>query len=188
MRRKTIKKVLLYVLGGVCAILIIGFLIPEHYQMPCGNTSSYNHQSFWWHPWTRGMEGSPHYGVDIFGKEGIPVNPSVAGIVIYSGWFGDISGNMIVILGPKWRLHEYGHMQENYVKRGQFVNHDTVIGLLGKTGNAANTPAHVHYTIVTPIPYPWLYNRIYGKGNQPDKFNWMKMFYLNPDEYLRPRE
>ena len=31
---------------------------------------------------------------------------------------------------------------------GQIVGHDTVIGLLGKTGNAAKTPAHLHYTIL----------------------------------------
>ena len=56
---------------------------------------------------------------------------------------------------------------------------------IGRTGNAAKTPAHVHYTIVTPVPHFWLYNRVYGNGNQPKKFNWMKMFYLNPDDYLR---
>jgi len=179
------KKILLWIVGALTGVFAAGLLIPEHYQMPCGTTSSYNHQSFWWHPWTRGVNGSPHYGVDIFGKEGTPVHPSVGGMVIYSGWRGNIAGNMIVILGPKWRLHAYMHMKENHVKRGQFVNHDTVIGLLGKTGNAAKTPAHVHYTIATPVPYPWLYNREYGNGSQPAKFNWMKMFYLNPDVYLR---
>lgn len=167
------------------AVFIVGLLIPENYRMPCGMTSSYNHESFWYNPWTRGKNGTPHYGVDIFGKEGIKVRPTVGGVVIYSGWFGDISGNMIVVLGPKWKIHEYCHLKENFVKPGQIVGHDTVIGLLGRTGNAARTPAHVHYTIVTPVPYFWLYNMVYGNGKQPQKYNWMKMFYLNPDDYLR---
>ena len=136
------KKLIKYLIITVVTLFMIGLLIPERYQMPCGTTASYNHQSFWYHPWTRGVNGSPHYGVDIFGKEGTEVRPSVGG-------------------------------------------HETVIGLLGRTGNAAKTPAHVHYTIVTPVPHFWLYNRVYGNGNQPKKFNWMKMFYLNPDDYLR---
>lgn len=168
-------------------IIIIGFMLPERYQMPYGATGDYNHQSFWWHPWTRGAQGSPHRGVDIFGREGAEVHPAVGGIVIYSGWYGDVSGNMIVVLGPKWKLHEYMHLKETNVHFGQIVKHDSVIGLLGRTGNASKTPAHVHYSIVTPFPYFWLYNREYGKGNQPKQFNWMKMFWLNPDKYLEMR-
>lgn len=175
------KKILI----GLLAIFLVGLLLPEHYQMPAGTTDSYNHQSFWWHPWTRGVNGSPHTGVDIFGKEGTEVRPSVGGIVIYSGWYSDISGNMIVVLGPKWKLHQYIHMKESFVHPVQFVSHDTIIGLLGKTGNAAKTPAHVHYGIVTPLPHFWLYGHQYGNGKQPAQFNWMKMFWLNPDDYLR---
>ena len=113
-------------------------------------------------------------------KEGTEVRPSVGGIVIYSGKFSEVSGNMIMVLGPKWKIQEYCHMKENFVRPGQIIGHETVIGLLGRTGNAAKTPAHVHYTIVTSVPHFWLYNRVYGNGNQPKKFNWMKMFYFNP--------
>ena len=181
-------KVIRVILIAAVAVFITGLLLPERYQMPCGTTNSYNHQSFWWHPWTRGVNGSPHTGVDIFGKEGIDVRPSVGGIVLYSGWFGDISGNMIVVLGPKWKLHEYIHMKESFVEPGQIVTHDTVIGLLGKTGNAAKTPAHVHYSIVTFVPHIGQYVRVYGNNEQPQKYNWMKMFWLNPDDYLRRHE
>ena len=38
---------------------------------------------------------------------------------------------------------------------------------------------------MTPLPYFWLYNREYGRGGQPERFNWMKMFWLNQDDYLR---
>lgn len=43
----------------------------------------------------------------------------------------------------------------------------------------------MHYTILTPVPHFQLYDKVYGNGRQPEKFNWQKMFYLNPDEYLR---
>ena len=69
------------------------------------------------------------------------------------------------------------HLKENFLSPGQIVGHDMVIGLLEKTGNAAKTPAHMHYSILTPVPHFWLYNKIYCK----------KMFYLNPDEYLRSK-
>lgn len=179
------RKTIHIVIFAALIILILGLLLPERYIMPAGDTRSYNHQSFWWHPWTRGVNGSPHYGVDIFGKEGTDVHPAVGGIVIYSGWYGDISGNMVVVLGPKWKFHEYMHLKEIHVHWGQIVSHEDVIGLLGRTGNASKTPAHVHYSIISCVPYPWLYNKVYGVGNQPRKFNWMKMFFLNPDEYLR---
>ena len=61
------------------------------------------------------MNGSPHCGVDIFGKEGTEVRPSVGGVVLYSGWFDDVVGNMIVVLGPKWKLHEYMHLKKSFV-------------------------------------------------------------------------
>lgn len=77
------------------------------------------------------------------------------------------------------------HLGESHVRPGQVVRKGATIGLLGKTGNASKTPAHVHYTILTPLPHIWLYNKDYGNGKQPRQFNWMKMFWLNPDDYLR---
>ena len=166
-------------------ILVAGLLLPEHYQMPYGTTEDYNHQSFWWHPWTRGPQGSPHAGVDIFGKEGSDVHPAGPGIVLFAGWRGDKSGNAVYILGPKWKVHQYMHLKEVKTRPGHIVKKDTVIGLLGKTGNASRTTPHVHYSIVTIIPYVWLYFEEYGHGNPPKRYNWMKMFWLNPDYYLR---
>lgn len=48
-------------------------------------------------------------------KEGTEVRPSVGGVVLYSGWFDDVVGNMIVVLGPKWKLHEYMHLKKSFV-------------------------------------------------------------------------
>ena len=54
-------------------ILIAGYLIPERKAMPCCTPADYNHNTFWYWPWTRGENGHPHTGVDIFGKVGAPV-------------------------------------------------------------------------------------------------------------------
>lgn len=109
------KKCIKCIIVAAAAPFVVGLIIPERYQMPCGTTDSYKHQSFWWHPWTRGVNGSLHCGVDIFGKEGTEVRPSVGGVVLYSGWFDDVVGNMIVVLGPKWKLHEYMHLKKSFV-------------------------------------------------------------------------
>ena len=52
-------------------ILIAGYLIPERKAMPCCTPADYNHNTFWYWPWTRGENGHPHTGVDIFGNAGI---------------------------------------------------------------------------------------------------------------------
>lgn len=95
------KKCIKYILVAAAAPFVVGLIIPERYQMPCGTNDSYNHQSFWWHPWASGVNGSPHCGVDIFGKEETVVQPSVGGVMLYSGWFDDVVGNKIIVLGPK---------------------------------------------------------------------------------------
>ena len=47
------KKCIKHILVAAAALFVVGLIIPERYQMPCGTTDSYNHQSFWWHPWTQ---------------------------------------------------------------------------------------------------------------------------------------
>ena len=57
------------------------------------------------------------------------------------------------------------------------MGHNTQIGTVGNTGNAATTPAHLHYGIGTLIPYPWRIDDA-PLGHQ-------KAFYLNPIDYLK---
>ncbi len=178
------KKIIKITFWVFAVIVIAGYLIPERTAMPCGNPSDYNHGSFWHWPWTRGENGSPHTGVDIFGRTGDKVVSQTGGLVLYSGHYNDTAGNSVFVLGPKWRVHMYLHLHTCDVKPLQFVKPDRQIGTLGKSGNAVNTPAHVHYGIVTPIPYVWKYFDRVGADNQPGRYNWMKMFWLNPADHL----
>jgi len=159
---------------ALAIILVVGLLLPQSFSMPVAGATSADHNkdSFWYHPWGR---SGTHKGVDIFAKEGTVVNSSTYGLVLYTGKIR-MGGNVVLVLGPKWRLHYYAHLKEIKTSRFSFVRSGSPIGSVGTTGNAAGKPAHLHYAISTPIPYPW---RVDG-----DPQGWKKMFYLDPSKYL----
>jgi murein DD-endopeptidase MepM/ murein hydrolase activator NlpD len=136
------------------------------------NSSDYNPKSFWFYPWGKSVS---HKGVDIFAKKGSKINASTAGLALYAGNIR-MGGNVLLILGPKWRLHYYAHLDTLRSSALSFVNQETVIGTVGATGNAAGKSPHLHYSIMTVIPYVW---RI-----DSDKQGWRKLFYLNPMSYF----
>jgi len=165
------KKKLLVVLLG---IFLIGFLIPEKLVIPIKGASSsdWNHDTFWYEPW--GKSGV-HKGIDIFGTKGQELISSSKGIVVYTGTLA-MGGNVVVVLGPKWRLHYYAHLDSISTDSFSFVGAAELIGTVGDTGNAKGKQPHLHYSIVTPFPYFWRADL----SNQ----GWKKMFFLNPSEKL----
>ena len=160
---------------SIIAILIIGFLIPQNLKMPVkgATKSDYNSKSFWFFPWGKSVT---HKGVDIFAKKGTEINSSTSGLVLYSGEIR-MGGKIVIILGPKWRLHYYAHLNELKTSSLSLVNKKSTIGTVGTSGNAAGKSPHLHYSILTIIPYVWKIDS--------DKQGWKKMFYLNPIEYLK---
>lgn len=167
---KTKKKIILV----FSVIVIIGFLIPQNLTMPVkgATKSDYNSESFWFYPWGKSVT---HKGVDIFADKGTTVNSSTIGLVVHTG-NNNIGGKIVVILGPKWRLHYFAHLDKLETSSLTFVNRNSVIGTVGTSGNAYGKTPHLHYTILTIIPYLW---RI-----DSDKQGWKKIFYLNPISYL----
>jgi len=156
-------------------VLLIGFLIPQDLEIPVqGATSSdYNSKSFWFYPWGRSVT---HKGVDIFAKNETPINAATSGVVVYAGEI-EMGGNIVLVLGPKWRLHYYAHLNELNTSSLSFVTKKSMIGTVGTSGNASGKSPHLHYSICTMIPYVW---RI-----DSEKQGWKKMFYLNPIEYFK---
>ncbi len=134
--------------------------------------SDYNSESFWYFPWGKSVT---HKGVDIFAKKGTEINSSTYGFVLYAGEIS-LGGKFALILGPKWRLHYYAHLNELETSSLNFVNKKTVIGTVGTSGNALGKAPHLHYSILTMIPYVWKVDS--------DRQGWKKMFYLNPIGYL----
>ncbi len=171
---KRIIKTFFRWLAFLIFLVLLGLLLPQKFRMPVEGATkkSYSQKSFWAYPWGRSVT---HKGVDIFAKRGTTIHPATAGIVLYKGKT-ERGGNVVFILGPKWRIHYYAHLDKIKTKSFSIVSSKSIIGTVGSTGNASGKPSHLHYTIKTIIPYPW---RI-DKGIQGKR----KMFYLNPIKYL----
>ena len=159
----------------IVVIIVGGFLIPENTTIPVKGArhSDWNNKSFWYEPW--GKSGV-HKGIDIFGKKGQELNSSCNGIVIYTG-SNSLGGNIVIVLGPKWRFHYYAHLKSTSTSALSFISSGDLIGTVGDSGNAKGKQPHIHYSIITALPYVW---RIDSASQ-----GWKKMFYLNPDIILR---
>jgi murein DD-endopeptidase MepM/ murein hydrolase activator NlpD len=111
--------------------------------------------------WGAGREGGlrKHEGIDIFARKGTPV------VAICDGFVEKITttpkGGKVVWLRSvdySWSAY-YAHLDQQKVKRGQFVRKGELIGTVGNTGNAKFTPSHLHFGIysyngaMNPFPY-----------------------------------
>ena len=163
------------VLSAIVVLLALVFLAPEWPTIPVAgaSTASWNHKAFWYEPW--GKSGV-HKGIDIFAKKGTSVVAPTYGLVIFRGTI-ELGGRVIVLLGPKLRLHYFAHLDSADVGPGHWVSTAQVLGHVGNSGNAKGKPPHLHYDVMTLLPYPWRWDST-TQG-------WKKMFYLNPDEWLR---
>lgn len=167
-----LKITLLKTIAFLAVISLLGFLTPEQGIIPVKNATAkdWNKNSFWYTPW--GNSGV-HKGVDIFAKQGTPVLASTSGLVIFTGNIA-MGGNVVAILGPKWRIHYYAHLKHGDAHIFDWASVGSEIGAVGNTGNAIGKPAHLHYSVLSLIPYLWRFS-ITVQG-------WKKMFYINPTE------
>jgi peptidoglycan LD-endopeptidase LytH len=151
-------------------ILALGLLLPARGLVPVQNATSkdWNPYSYWYYPW--GKSGV-HKGIDIFAKAGTPVLASTAGVVLFQGKI-KLGGNVVAVLGPKWRIYFYAHLQKTDVYFLDWVNQGEAIGHVGTTGNAVGKPAHLHFSVVTLIPNPIEITT--------ETQGWKRMFYVNP--------
>lgn len=151
-------------------VFIAGYLLPYSPIIPVKNATplDWHPKSFWKYPW--GQSGT-HKGIDIFAPEGTPIEATTSGFILSTGDFG-MGGNGIILLGAQWKLHYYAHLQSYNVHVGQWVRRGAPIGKVGTTGNAVGKSPHLHYSIVTLIPYLWRWD------DSPQ--GWKKIFYLNP--------
>jgi peptidoglycan LD-endopeptidase LytH len=160
---------------GVAALVLVVFLLPEWPRIPVAHATArdWNPKSFWYGPWGR---SGVHKGIDIFAPKGTAVTAPTYGIVLARGEI-PVGGKVVLMIGPRFRLHYFAHLDSIEVGVARPVASGHVLGHVGNTGNAAGKPPHLHYAIVTPIPYPW---RIDSSTQ-----GWKKMFYLDPGAWLR---
>lgn len=161
--------------AGFLLAILIGYLVPERLLIPVegAKPSDWNKDTFWYEPW--GSSGV-HKGIDIFAPKGKEVLAAAGGFVVFQG-SNNLGGNIVLVLGPKWRLHYYAHMESSLASFGEVVSRGETIGLVGDSGNALGKQSHLHYVILSVIPYPWLFDTA-TQG-------WKKMFYLDPNTKLR---
>jgi len=160
---------------GLLLTFLAGWLIPETVRIPVqgAKQADWNPQSFWYCPWGR---SGTHKGIDIFAAQGTPVLAATQGWVIRTGE-NAIGGKFVLVLGAKWRLHYYAHLHSIEAQAGHWIKAGSRLGSVGNSGNARNTPAHLHYSIRRLLPNP-----AYYEANAPQ--GWRKMFYINPHEFL----
>ena len=135
-------------------IFAVGIAVPYSFQNPVegATRNDYNQESYWYYPWGTSVT---HKGVDIFKKKGTSIRPA-AGVelVLFAGHMEGKGGNAVITLAPKWRMHYYAHMDEVRTTALSIVTHDSVLGTVGNTGNAVNTPSHLHFGIMSLLPHP----------------------------------
>jgi len=155
-------------------VLLNGMILPQRYRMPVhgADLRSYDARSFWYHPWGKSVT---HKGVDIFAKAGTPVNSATDGLVVFTGAWGR-GGQVVLVLGPKWRLHYCAHLSAILTGTGERLAAGEPLGTVGNTGKAAGKPAHLHYTIMTLVPLPW--------QMRSGPHGWRRMWYVDPTPLL----
>jgi LysM repeat protein len=95
-----------------------------------------------------------HYGLDIDGETGDPINAAVAGTVTFSGWRSGF-GYLVIIANGNTEYY-YAHASELFVNEGDVVTVGQHIANVGATGRV--TGSHLHFEVrvdgtpVDPLP------------------------------------
>jgi len=134
---------------------------PSSVMIPVMNVQKKQIPNSWGMPRS---EGRSHQGVDIFAPRGTPVLSATEGIVFRVGT-NQLGGQVINVLGPGRQVHYYAHL-DRYAgfKEGDAVLPGEILGYVGNTGNARDTPPHLHYGVYDPVrgainPWPLLESR-----------------------------
>lgn len=97
-----------------------------------------------------------HKGVDLASRTGNKIKVKAAGKVTKAE-FSRGYGNLVVIDHGNGFETKYGHLNKIYVKKGEKLKYDDVIGEVGSTGRS--TGPHLHYEVlyrgvsVNPMPF-----------------------------------
>ncbi len=113
--------------------------------------------SFWGD--ARDAGARSHEGIDIFSPFRTPAIAAADGHIRSVGL--NNLGGKVIFLRPRDKDYVlyYAHLDSQMVDQGQNVRVGDTIGLIGNTGNARNTPPHLHFGIYTsggaidPLPF-----------------------------------
>ena len=85
-----------------------------------------------------------HTGTDLACPTGTSIYAAMSGTVSYTG-VSSVFGNYVIVNHNNGYQTLYAHMSKILVKKGQSVNQDTKLGLVGSTGYS--TGPHLHFTV-----------------------------------------
>lgn len=129
--------------------------------------------------------GRSHQGIDIFAPRGTEVVAATEGEVARVGQ-DRLGGNVVWVAGAGSRMYYYAHLDRFAlgIQRGDPVRPGTVLGYVGTTGNARDTPPHLHFGVYPAAtgfraidPAPWLRSRAHTRAGAPramDPAPWLK--------------
>lgn len=86
-----------------------------------------------------------HTGVDLAANEGMAIYPACSGVVQKSEYSASY-GNNVVILHSDGVTTRYCHMQYVFVRQGEAVDENTILGTVGQTGMV--TGPHLHFELL----------------------------------------
>jgi len=114
-----------------------------------------------------------HEGIDIFAPKSTPAVAAADGVVTGVKEMG-IGGKTVWLrLTDKNITLYYAHLDKQLVSEGQHIKKGDTLGLVGNTGNAKYTPAHLHFGVYTyrgPMdPFPFVNTLIKVAPAVPDK-------------------
>lgn len=89
---------------------------------------------------------SGHMGLDMRASGGTPIYPLNSGVVTFVGSDAR-GGNFVKVQHANGIRSYYAHMSTVSVHKGDKVNHNTVLGTVGNTGNARHTFPHLHLQV-----------------------------------------
>jgi len=129
-----------------------------------------------------------HEGIDIFAPKRTPAIASANGVVTGVKEMG-IGGKTVWLrLTDKNITLYYAHLDKQLVSEGQYVKNGDTLGLVGNTGNAKYTPAHLHFGVYTysgPMdPFPFVNPLIKTANAVPGK-NLVNHLRLTKTQKLR---
>lgn len=85
-----------------------------------------------------------HNGIDMAATTGMPIYAALAGTVTTAGW-SNVYGNYVIVTHHSGYKTLYAHMSEIRTRVGRIVDTNSVLGLVGNTGQS--TGPHLHFTI-----------------------------------------
>ena len=89
--------------------------------------------------------GGTHKGVDLVGRGSKHIYPINNGAVIKVGYDFNGYGRYVIVEHGNGYWSLYAHMKKTYVKKGQSVNKNTILGVEGSTGRS--TGSHLHLEV-----------------------------------------